>query len=67
MVLQQLQFAPCIILVKAGALIPKVPVAQSTDKIDWDKLTIEEYKVEGAKPYGLIYKPGDSDVREITN
>ena len=58
---------PCIILVKAGALIPKVPVAQSTDKIEWDKLTIEEYKVEGAKPYGLIYKPGDEDVREIIN
>ena len=56
---------PCIILVKAGALIPKVPVAQSTDKIDWDKLTIEEYKVEGAEPYGLVYKPGDTDVKEI--
>ena len=56
---------PCVILVKAGALIPKVPVAQSTDKIDWDKVTIEEYKVDGATPYGLLYKPGDTDVKEI--
>ena len=56
---------PCIILVKAGSLIPKVPVAQSTDKIDWDKLSIEEYKVEGATPYGLLFKPGDTDVKEI--
>ncbi|MBO4849466.1 MAG: alpha-xylosidase [Prevotella sp.] len=56
---------PCVILVRAGALIPKVPVAQSTDKIKWDKLTIEEFAVEGATPYGLVYQPGDEDVREI--
>ena len=56
---------PCVILVRAGSLIPKVPVAQSTDKIKWDKLTIEEFPAEGATPYGLIFKPGDPDVRVI--
>ena len=30
---------PCIILVKDGSLIPQVPVAQSTDKINWSKLS----------------------------
>ena len=28
---------PCIILVKKGAVIPHVPVAQSTSEIDWSK------------------------------
>lgn len=33
---------PCIILVRKGAVIKHVPVAQSTDKIDWSKV----YKVK---------------------
>lgn len=32
---------PCIILVRKGAEIPHVPVAQSTSEIDWSKI----YKV----------------------
>ena len=27
---------PCIILVRDGSLIPHVPVAQSTDRIEWN-------------------------------
>lgn len=33
---------PCVILVKKGAVIPHIPVAQSTDKLDWNKV----YKVK---------------------
>lgn len=32
-----------ILLVKQGSEIPHVPVAQSTDKIQWDKKTIKKY------------------------
>ena len=56
---------PCVILVRDGSLIPHVPVAQSTDKIDWSKLILKSYKVEAAKCKGLLFKPGDTDVREI--
>jgi len=34
---------PIIILVKKGATIPTVPVAQCTDQIDWKKVTRRKY------------------------
>jgi len=42
-----------------------VPVAQSTDKIDWSKVELKEYKVEAKTCTGLLYKPGDKDVQVI--
>ena len=56
---------PCVILVKDGSLIPHVPVAQSTDKIDWGKVDLKEYKVDARECTGLLYKPGDSDVQVV--
>ena len=56
---------PCVILVRDGSLIPHVPVAQSTDKIDWSKVELKEYKVEAKTCTGLLYKPGDKDVQVI--
>lgn len=53
---------PCVILVRDGALIPQVPVAQSTDKIEWDKLQMVPFKVDASQCQGLLYKPGDADV-----
>ncbi|MDD5733312.1 MAG: alpha-xylosidase [Bacteroidales bacterium] len=34
---------PAVILVKKGAVIPQVPVAQSTDKIEWEKVKKIKY------------------------
>ncbi len=56
---------PCVILVRDGSLIPHVPVAQSTDRIDWNKVTLQPYKAGAAKCKGLLFKPGDADVTEI--
>ena len=56
---------PCVILVKDGSLIPHVPVAQSTDKIDWGKIELKEYKVDARECTGLLYKPGDVDVQVV--
>ena len=56
---------PCVILVKDGSLIPHVPVAQSTEKIDWGKVDLKEYKVDARECTGLLYKPGDSDVQVV--
>ena len=49
---------PCIILVKDGSLIPQVPVAQSTDKINWSKLSWRPFKVDAAECVGYLYQPG---------
>ena len=56
---------PCIILVRDGALIPHAPLAQSTDKINWSKVELKAYKADATKCRGLIFKPGDADVKEI--
>lgn len=57
---------PVIMLVKDGSAIPHVPVAQSTDKIDWSKVTWKTYKAGAKKATGLLYKPGDTKLQTIT-
>ena len=56
---------PCVILVRDGSLIPHVPVAQSTDKIDWSKMELKAYKADAAVCEGLVFKPGDADVQSV--
>jgi len=50
---------PCVILVREGAVLPHVAVAQSTDKIDWKNITL---KVYGNAPVakGLFCLPSDN-------
>ena len=57
---------PCVILVRDGSLIPHVPVAQSTDKIDWDKVELKAYQADTSRCTGLLFKPGDTKVTEIS-
>ena len=56
---------PCVILVRDGSLIPHVPVAQSTDKIEWDKLEWKAYRADKTECQGLLFKPGDQDVTTV--
>ncbi len=59
---------PCIILVRDGSIIPHVPVAQSTDKIDWNQIELKKYQVDAKECKGLLFKPGDTEVKiEIRN
>lgn len=50
---------PAIILVRDGSLIPHAPLAQRTDKIEWDKIEWKAYQADAAQCRGLIYLPGD--------
>ncbi|MCI5777221.1 MAG: alpha-xylosidase [Bacteroidales bacterium] len=56
---------PCVILVRDGSLIPHVPVAQSTSEIKWDKMELKAYKAKAKQCRGLVFKPGDKDVKEV--
>lgn len=56
---------PCVILVRDGSLIPEVPVAQSTDKIDWSALQWRPFKAEAQQCTGWIFRPGDTEVKEV--
>ncbi len=58
---------PCVILVRDGSLIPHVPVAQSTDKIDWDKVEMKSYKADAPRCTGLLFKPGDKEVKTVSD
>ena len=57
---------PCVILVRDGSLIPHAPLAQRTDQIQWDKVEMKAYKADAKKCSGLLYKPGDSKIQQIT-
>ena len=56
---------PCIILVKDGSLIPQVPVAQSTDKINWSKLSMRTFKADAAECVGYLYLPGSEKIEIV--
>ena len=56
---------PCIILVKDGSLIPQVPVAQRTDKINWSKLSWRPFKVDAAECVGYLYQPGSEKIEIV--
>ncbi len=56
---------PCVILVRDGSLIPTVPVAQSTDEIDWSKITWTPFKVDASQCIGYEFKPGDKEIKTV--
>ena len=55
---------PAVILVRDGSLIPHVPLAQRTDQIDWDKVEMRPYKAAATQCTGMLYKPGDKEIKE---
>lgn len=56
---------PIVILIKDGSAIPEVPVAQSTDQIDWKKLEWKQYKVDQTETTGFKFVPGDQEVQTM--
>jgi alpha-D-xyloside xylohydrolase len=56
---------PIVILIKDGSAIPEVPVAQSTDQIDWKKLEWKQYKADQTETTGFRFVPGDQEVQTM--
>ena len=56
---------PAIILVRDGSLIPHAPLAQRTDQINWNKIELKAYKADAPKCTGLLFKPGDKNIKKI--
>ncbi|MBQ0023171.1 MAG: alpha-xylosidase [Prevotellaceae bacterium] len=56
---------PIVILVKDGSAIPHVPVAQSTDKIDWSKVEWKTYKVDHPVCRGWLCLPSDGKLVSV--
>ena len=56
---------PAVILVRDGSLIPHVPVAQRTDKIEWGSVEWKAYKADATECVGLRYFPGDQAIQTV--
>ena len=56
---------PVVMLVRGGAVIPHIKLAQSTMQMDWSKLELVSFAT-GNKAEGLIYLPGGEKTEKIT-
>ncbi|MBO4498646.1 MAG: alpha-xylosidase [Bacteroidaceae bacterium] len=56
---------PIIMLVRDGALLPHVALAQSTDKIDWKNIQLKAYSVDVKECSGLVCLPSDNLLQTV--
>jgi alpha-D-xyloside xylohydrolase len=57
---------PEIILVRGGAVIPRIALAQSTAQMDWSKIELAVFAAGGDKASGLVFLPGDTAAHELS-
>jgi len=57
---------PAVILVREGAIIPHIDLAQSTDKMDWSKITLKVYTAGKSMAKGYICLPTDNILTPIS-
>ncbi|TRW26693.1 alpha-xylosidase [Flavobacterium zepuense] len=58
---------PIVVLVKNGAVIPHIQLAQSTQDMNWSKLILKVYATEGtATATGKVFLPGGDTVQTVT-
>jgi alpha-D-xyloside xylohydrolase len=56
---------PVVILVKDGAVIPHIALAQSTAQMDWSKLDLVVYAKGSQRAEGLVCLPSDKVLHRI--
>lgn len=56
---------PAIILVREGAIIPHIKLAQSTMQMDWSTLDLVSYAAKGHVAQGLICLPSDNQLHKV--
>jgi alpha-D-xyloside xylohydrolase len=54
-----------VMLVKEGAAIPHIQLAQSTDEMDWQEIELVVFSVESASAEGYVYLPEDDSVHRL--
>jgi len=54
-----------VVLVKAGAVIPHIKLAQSTMKMDWSNLELVSYSTNGEAAEGLVCLPSDNVLKRV--
>ena len=64
---QQIQAGPvrAVVLVREGALIPRIGLAQSTMQMDWSRLELVSFAVHGEPANGKVCLPSDNILHTI--
>jgi alpha-D-xyloside xylohydrolase len=57
---------PIVVMVREGAVIPHIALAQSTAQMDWSKLDLVVYATDSQKGNGLICLPSDNVLHKIS-
>lgn len=56
---------PAIILVRDGSVIPHIKLAQRTDEMDWNQLTLKIYAADAKEATGLVCLPSDNQLHSV--
>ncbi|MFW6268575.1 MAG: TIM-barrel domain-containing protein [Bacillota bacterium] len=56
---------PVILLIKSGAILPKLEVAQSTAELNWEKVYIEVYNTDEKEITGYFALPEEKEVNRL--
>ncbi len=56
---------PVVVLVKNGAAIPHIGLAQSTAFMDWSQLELKVYSVDTSQASGLVCLPSDQELVNV--
>lgn len=56
---------PVVMLVRDGAAIPEIKLAQSTMEMDWSKLDVVVFSSNADTAHGLVCLPSDETLREV--
>jgi alpha-D-xyloside xylohydrolase len=57
---------PVVVLVRAGAVIPRIKLAQSTAQMDWSELQLVVYCSDSQDVKGLVCLPADKVLHELS-
>jgi alpha-D-xyloside xylohydrolase len=57
---------PVVVLVREGAVIPHIALAQSTAQMDWTKLDLVVYAKDAKSVKGLICNPSDNVLHQLS-
>ncbi len=56
---------PVVMLVRDGAVIPQIELAQSTEQMDWSKIRLQIFASKAGKATGLICLPSDNQLHPL--
>lgn len=56
---------PVVMLVRDGAVIPRIPVAQSTAQMDWSTIELVVFTASAQRAQGFVCLPSDNVLRKV--